>query len=1640
MKKKIIAIILSIATLLSIIPFANAIANTGESDTNGIINYGAVIGNTAQFNIEKTINFLVFENPETFDYELDWDNDENWLYFGSFDGSNDFEEDQLFVIENYYYDDETTALWYKLGAAPGHELPERMKNATWAFQNFTFEYENEYWEEYAPNALIINDAQNYVFDSDGNLITSAEIELYDTLTMTCKSSLAGSVTYQWQILVGDEWVDVLGSKKATVEVDFSLLYSALDKDNKAQLRCVTKSGSKSVVGDAITVTVDTNFDYDNYVHPTEPQEPEQPQVKLRSGISSRAVKAVPSPLAEGEKCYVTVQFLFENGTQAANSYVAEVPTNNLQNITVDFPYVQGYLPYYQGEQDNQLSLSEVFTENKVYTVTYMPTMVDYKVDIYIQNVENDDYSFYDSLTYKGYTGSKVPLDKHPMKGMRELLHETPTIAADGSTRVEVYYDRIYYMTRVYLMGGYGIYSVYARYGANLEPHLTIPVRPGFLFKGWDEYTIDTDNDDVPDSGEDGKVDAVYPTVPAKNLAYVALWEEKATAQVNVVFWGENPNDEGYSYLSTKELHVAPDIPLTYNAENDAVLVCGLDPHTHTNCVLNCTKAEQPHLESCYKTVCGKVEHGHSTGCYTNCEHPTHDIGCYTTQTLTLADDLTNNNQKEAYKRLKQLVTAPENGKIYRSRRNNNTNGTNYNFFYLNEVWYYLGKDNDYGNINRESTISTPNYYNVTSGSAKLNCNHTHTNACLGCGLQEHTHTEIGGDCYEINCINPNHHTHIDSCYNCGEKEHTHNEDTCEYNIRAKYPANLWKLVKSDTVTVERDGSTVLNVYFDRMPFTVTFKKEGNNGDTLDTINDKWGADIRERFKAISEANTFFWSEKQNGGSPWTSFMDVMPQKNMTYYADPQSGATTLTATYYGQILGSSEYEELYAVTFKGSSTITVSKEEFVEIEGYEFNESKSTEEGERYNGAKFYYDRALNTLEFHSGNDIVETKSVEYQQGINGIYDRQDNPPLPGNFEDGSHEFAGWYLNPECTGTRVDLATLKMPASNLALYAKWIPNYHTVRIVKQKKDDGNYTAEDSILEVDGEKRESIEVLHGNIVFSGNEDKTPPIPENGLYKFLGWFYEDDGVELMWDFEHHPIVRDTIIYAKWSSEVMVPYKVYFKDKETGAEIAPRIDSSSLAGHSLTIKAKIGNELYEKYRSKYFPQVVSHSIPLDIENAETGVEYTFWYEKADSKKYTVHYVDANDHTQVLQDSKEMVSDYAVVTETHVMIKDWVPDEYQKTLVLSANEDENHLYFYYSIANSEGVWFIGHYTQNINDQSVYDTFLEKGDVDLQGKEIAATRPPDLNEDGFEFSHAIINDGTDPKKVYSLDEAKGNITASGLKIEVFYNRIKYPYKIVCLNKETNAVLQEDAGTLQPYGKTILLETIPTIDGYDYKSSGPCTIVKDDKNNITKNIIYVYYTEKTVIIDFKVVGPAGCATINPDRLHVKYGESTTAATAMPTENYRLEGWYYDVDCTNKITTTSELEPSGNMLILKKPSSGWEPKTYYAKFVPRVADLTIKRQNAAEDSQVYVYKVENTETGEVIYVTVTGNGQVTIKNLLLGNYTVTQQNSWSWRNNDTAQSVVHSNADGTTVTFNGNSSDKWLNGNSTVKTNKWGQSS
>ena len=1538
MNKRIISLVLCLSMLIGISPLGAVVALSTNGNSDEFVNYGADIGNTAEINdyfpIPITDDPKKVNNP--------------WGTECEFVSETDVPSGLLLVITNYYLSAKGD-LWYKVTAAPSHTLPQKLQEYPWIYQDNVNRPLGE-------SITIHNTAVNAVFDADGNSVSSVVMSAYDEVELTCDTSLQGKIDYQWQIKIDNEWIDIYGQTRQKITVTAGLLVNAFEDEFEADIRCITKSGSKSVVGEAIRIKMEPYVQTESYA--------------LRSAYNA-------TPAAEDDEYrYITVRYLFENGEEAANPFVAKVLKNEALSVTVDFPTVQGYKPYYQEERQDSLIIDEVVgTENITYTVYYKPTDVEYHIDVYFQNVEDDGYTFQSTETLMGLTGSKVPLKTATYEGMYELLHDTPTIAANGSTRIEVRFNRLYYITRIELDGGYGVYSTYARYGTKLSDNIGTPIRPGYSFVGWDDISSGTG---------DGIADVIPDTVSAGDRHFKAIWKENPTAEVRIAFWGENPNDESYSYIESQVLEVKPGTELTYGTGG---YICGLQQHTHgSGCTYICGLEAHTHKASCYALTCNK-EHLHNDSCY-DCGQTghTHGKACYSNV----------GNQDSPY----YPPRNPVNGQIYSEWQIIRTS----KYIYINGVWYRYD-----GNASDGSVVSPI--------CGKTESTHEHNDGCLGCGKEEHTHTDYTGACYTLTCSTKE-HTHKAECYACIQHQHS---DSCRINNFKGYDSNKWTLVKSDTVTVAADGSTVMNVYFDRTSFTMTFKQEGYNGATLGTIYDKWGADIRVRFKKISEDNTFFWSEKQNGGSPWTSFMDVMPAKNMTYYADSQSGSTTHTARYYGQMLNSNEYEELYAVTLKGGSSITVTKEEFVEIEGFEFNDSKSTDTGSKFNGAKFYYDRLSFNLEFYSGASCVRTESLLYEESFAQF--QNYTPEFPDEYEKGSRRFVGWYLNPECTGKQVVLSEMKMPAANMTLYAKWELVTHEVNIYKEKHDDGTFG--DSVLP-DGQQPDPV--LHGQKVFQ--QDFTLPIPENKPYEFVGWFYMDGDTEKMWDFEHSVVVRDTDIYAKWSAEVLVPYTVRYvvQNSDGTTQIAETTEGSALAGTTVTFNAKVSAELYEGYREGYFPLTPSHSLTMDVTQSETGMFYDFVYVAKDKVPYTVRYVDENGNNLI---SPKVVANnvYAIVTEKFVYIQDYSPDKYQKTLVLDGSDGAvNEIVFYYKKDNTLGVYNVTHYVRSTDGES-YVEHTSYGDIGTIG-EVIKVDP--LRLKGFTYDHAIVNgaatnltDGT----------VNGTIIREGLEIKLYYERNKYPYKIQYLDKDTLAVLKSP-DVITPgeyYGRVVTAANPPSIENYTLSSVSSCVIGEDDAENPINNVINVYYSEKTVRINYEVVGPDDCGYVNPTYTDVKVLSGTGASsTATANEGYRFVGWYSDRDCTQLVTSNASL-------FLTIPNDKvWKAATYYAKFEPLASDLTIVRTNATDVSQVYVYEVKNNATGEIYYATIVGNGTATIKQLPKGEYTVTQQNDWSWRHDDSAQSITHASVDGTTVVFDvAANKDQWLNGNSPLEKNQRG---
>lgn len=1228
---------------------------------------------------------------------------------------------------------------------------------------------------------------------------------------------------------------------------------------------------------------------------------------LSSDPEAQAVDETTETTAPSTKNYnVVINFRFENNEIAADPYTASLAAGSAFSATVPFPTVQGYLPYLNEVQQNSLDLNFTAIDKEyTYNVVYKPTNVNYTVIHYKQNLGNDLYTESERETKQGLTKSQVPEVAKSYEGFYALLYERPNIAADGSTLVEVYYDRYYYLMNFDLGGGYGVDPIYARYGTPIS-NVGTPTLSGYTFKGW---------------SLNGSGATALPTeMPAANRTYTAIWEAGNTAKVTVVFWGENADDEKYSHIRSAQIDLQPGTSYTYSEQGSLI----------------CTKEEHTHSSECYK--CGEENHAHGTGCYS-------DVG------------------RTSYPSTINTPSNPTNGTIF----------------------------NEFGSIftGRKVIYIDGNWY-VYTGSARVG-----SVVSPSCGKNEHKHSN--------------------ECIGCGKTEHTHSSDC--YVGGAGLDSNLWTFVKSDTVTVAADGSSVVNVYYDRTERTLTFNYNysSNRYQTKETITAKWGADISTQYKAIAEkAGSTFWTENSNGNGPYTNYIGIMPQTNMTYYNRGASGDSG-TMTYYGQDLDGNYTVTLFSISGVGGYNVT--DEDRYQFEGFTYDHG--TENGKDCGGAKFYYTRNRYTLTFNDGYKDVESKSVLYEAPLSTY--NSYVPEVPSAYEPGSVRFGGWYLNPECTGEEYKLNNHTMPADNVLLYAKWVPVDHTVKFYLDL-DAKNAGTELST-------HDPITVPHGS-----KANPVPAEPTNGSYTFVGWFYMDGGVEKAFDFANMPVNKDLQVYGKWSSNVLKQYNIYYKIQNTDTEIADPTSGSGLAGTTKTFDAKGGTDLYADYQEGYFPVTKSHSLTIDINATQENNTnaYTFWYVQKDAVPYTVKYLNKETGEPVATEKTVSENRKAVVTETFVPVSGMMPDAYQKRLVVSAEDGAvNEIIFYYTEDTTHAYYKITHYTENLGTDAQgkptwteYASSQAVGDIDTT----YTANPMDIP--GFTYDSTVSGTVT-----------SGKLTSEGLELKLYYTRNSYPYQVRYLEKGSGKPLVDPPkdGTGK-YGQ-VISESAIDIENYTAVAPTAQTLTIRIEENATPalNIITFYYTENEATIEYWVVGPDGCGTVSRDSETLKVLSSANAlgSTATANTNYRFVGWYAEAECTTLLSTDSKYTPA-------KPADGvWVDATYYAKFEYDLADLTIIKSGADGDdeNQSFIFTVtgdanDSKTAGISLKVVITGNGSVTIKDLPIGKYYITEDGNWSWRYSaSSAEKTLKPDAlldegESNTVTIkNTRNEGKWLSGDS-----------
>lgn len=1379
-----------------------------------------------------------------------------------------------------------------------------------------------------------NDSSQLAIQMDGENVNEAELTRETNAELTVAG--AGDKDVQWQYYAAEYkmWINIYGETADKCILTYAKVCNMLDDNDKTVIRCIQKDGDKTIKSNEVDVIVSeaTNNDADA---------PAASTFALRKSAAKTKVSNYDlEPQAEGDSqtsatYNVVINYNFENGTIAADSYTANLAAGSSFSATVTFPIVQGYLPYLEENQQNSIELNySAVNQDDTYNVVYKPTNVNYTVIHYQQNVNDDKYTESERETKQGLTNSTVPKVAKEYAGFYALLYEKPAIAADGSTVVEVYYDRYYYLMNFDLDGGYGVEPIYARYGTPIG-NVGTPKKAGYSFAGWS-----LDGTNIVDLPE---------TMPAENRIYKAVWEADNTANVTVVFWGENADDEDYSYIKSSQISVKPGTEFTYR-ENGA-LICALEVHTHS-------------VNECYTLTCKREVHTHSDSCNTcgKTEHSNHTTACY---------DGVGNKQD-----------------VYTDVPNNPVNGQVKNHWYYDKLIYINGSWYKYSG-------------SVSDGQVAPTTCHKHTDACIGCGKTEHTHS-VDSNCYVLTC---------------GKTEHAHTSDC--YMNGAGLDSNLWKFVKSDTVTVAADGSSVVNVYYDRTEKTLTFKYDYRNQkyNSTETITAKWGSNISEQYKKIaSNARSTFWSAKTNGDGPYTNYFGIMPQTSATYYNRGSSGSTG-TMTYWGQDLNGEYTVKLFEVTGVGGYTVT--NEDRYEFAGFTYHHG--TDNGSSCRGAAFYYTRNSYTLTFNDGYNDVKKENVMYEASLStyGSY----VPDVPMAYEPGSVTFGGWYLNPECTGKEYKLDEHTMPADNILLYAKWVPVQHTVEFYlnKDAMEEGTKLATHS----------DVTVPHGSKVAPVPED-----PANGSYTFVGWFYMENGQEKAFDFENMPVNKNLKVYGKWNSNVLKQYTIYYKIQGTDTEIADPTTGSTLAGITKTFDAKGGLDLYADYQEGYFPVAKSHSMTIDIEaTAENDTNvYTFWYVQKDAVPYTVKYLNKETGEPVATEKTVSDNRKAVVTETFMPVSGMLPDAYQKRLVVSAEDGAvNEIIFYYTEDTTHAYYKITHYTENLaKDAQGNTTWTEYASSQAVG-DIGTTYNADpMTIAGFTYNSTV--DGT---------VANGELTANGLELKLYYTRNSYPYEVRYLEQGTNKVLHDPKGETGKYGQ-VISETAIDIPNYTAvaPTSQTLSIKIEDGATAERNIITFYYTENTATINYQVVGPDGCGTVSPASETVKVlSGAPSGSTPTASENYIFKGWYSDYECTTPVDA-AQVDSNNTFTPIKLNSQSWTNATYYAKFEYALADLTIAKTGieAADDDMTVVFNITgepNTNTANykmTVTVDKASGWKAVINNLPVGKYTVTEDTNWSWRYtpDSTSKEITLIVKTDNTVTFkNSKSNDHWLDSNTSV---------
>ena len=888
--------------------------------------------------------------------------------------------------------------------------------------------------------------------------------MHKTIEATC-SEKSDKYKYQWQILADEEndiWVNVTDANKNKLELSYSLIASAQNSSGVTFVRCKVTEDKTSQYSDKLKVT--TSF----VPNDSKSNNTSDKNISTKKSKIKRVSSASSSDIVN-----ITINYLDGvTGNKIYSPYNAQVEVGTDFNQSIISPTYLGYKAYYNKDNpsiniptdgtelvanDDATVLKLTYDKidsDKIINVYYKAIDVPYSVSYYFQNIYDNYYTQDTALTYKAYakTGEILSDDvlNEPVKdkvGFSPVYHIPVSVAGDGSTTINNYFDRNYYLIKFDLDGGYGTDPIYARYQTSLV--VNTPTKAGYTFKGWElvssskvenNNTVTEDKTTDPDKYGNGIATSTPNSMPAENLTYRAMWESNDT-EFTVVYWQQNNDDTSeYEYWGSE----------THSCKS-ATVVDGNDYKELPTSITNSegTNIQHFHFKKADSKVTVKGDGSTVVNVY-------YDRNKYTLRYIYARKDLTTSkvyvkggstyNFGSGRGSIKDISdpSCLEDGSFVNYLLNRDANDWPKAWGEVKELPQiksdFLNKTDSDGN-----KIYKLGSYNVWLNYYKKNFEYYYLE------FTGHYGQFIGNiwptDPFEKVQLTDE---EIDKGKNNGKaKKYPNSSDVItdayfagwngEHFVKYSYANNGNQTIKGNYRRLDKNILLDLDVlqkfYPNEKDHTiVNYLGYFNNGSN----EESWNVPRRWTYECYTPSLNNQKTDYLYNGTYYDlkATSQLYDDCTTVYNASKKVMNETPTAL-RGFTYSTYEQPEMYICTDPS--------DEAYRLDCYT---------------AKFYYKRNSYKLRYYNYDKYVNEvngsggTSVYYETDISkGNF----TPEYPSSLEKNAYEFGGWYTSPDCyTGSEVDWTDLKMPANDLTLYAKWVPKEHTVRVFK------NYSYRDKL--------------------------------------------------------------------------------------------------------------------------------------------------------------------------------------------------------------------------------------------------------------------------------------------------------------------------------------------------------------------------------------------------------------------------------------------------------------------------------------------------------------------------------------------------------------------------------------------------